>query len=105
MFGILPAAARRRLATAAAAAGCAAAAAGTLCQPAHLAGRAAPAPGAPDPRNTHFEPYMKAALSGVLKHGMPSKDNVKYRDGHCLSFDRMTRNPRWRVQKAPPTTT
>ena len=38
---------------------------------------------------------MKQAVDGVLKHGMPSKENIKYRDGHCLAYDRATRNPRW----------
>ena len=47
------------------------------------------------PRSAHSDVYMKQALGGVLKHGMPSKENIKYRDGHCLAYDRATRNPRW----------
>ena len=79
---------------------------GTVCavtaaKPASAAWGAAPKPPAPlpgsalDPRSAHSDAYMKQALSGVLKHGMPSKENIKYRDGHCLAYDRATRNPRW----------
>jgi hypothetical protein len=58
-------------------------------------GSAPRAPAPTSPRSTHSDVYMKQALGGVLKHGMPSKENIKYRDGHCLAYDRATRNPRW----------
>ena len=63
-----------------------------------------PSGSGPDPRNAHSTVYMKQAVDGVLKHGMPSKENIKYRDGHCLAYDRATRNPRWvsRPYRPPP---
>jgi hypothetical protein len=39
--------------------------------------------------------YVRAAMSTVLKYGHPSKDNLKYRDGYVLAYDRRTRNPHW----------
>jgi hypothetical protein len=80
----------RRMAAAAAALVSGGVGAAAVATPAAAAG-----PPGPDPRNTHYQAYVKQALSGVLKHGMPSKDNIKYRDGHCLAYDRATRNPRW----------
>jgi hypothetical protein len=92
---------RRRRVVAAAVAFGGAACAATVAKPASAAWGAAPKPpaplpgSAPDARSAPSDAYMKQALSGVLKHGMPSKENVKYRDGHCLAYDRATRNPRW----------
>jgi endonuclease G len=50
---------------------------------------------ASDHRAPAFEPYVRAASATVLKYGLPSKDNLKYRDGYCLAYDRRTRNPAW----------
>ena len=85
----------RRMAAAAAALVSGGVGAAAVATPAAAAG-----PPGPDPRNTHYQAYVKQALSGVLKHGMPSKDNIKYRDGNCLAYDRATRNPRWVRQQS-----
>eukprot|EP01048_Picozoa_sp_COSAG05_P011048 COSAG05_NODE_1015_length_6188_cov_162.395139_2_plen_318_part_00 len=45
--------------------------------------------------NPAYEPYVRAAAATVLKWGLPSKDNLKYRDGYCLAYDRRMRNPAW----------
>lgn len=91
---------RGRVVAAVALAGCSGACTAAVSEPAHAAWGSAPKPpvpdgSAPDPRSTHPDAFMKQALAGILKHGMPSKENIKYRDGYCLAYDRATRNPRW----------